>query len=463
MYAGDTQVATSQGLQAFHRDAADLFLGSAFTTVGLVAICFSFLGRKLNTLLLWFALFAILYGQRLWLDTGLVHMIVPYSNFFERFKESVNYLVPIPAFFYFEEAEYTGRIGKQVVWAITAVFLCFFAATLLLGPHRLFGWINNVIVTTALMAMVVQSLRTKSVSRDSVLIRRGLYVFAAFAIGSNLANAFTIYPNVEAWGFAYFLATLGYVAARQTLHRDQQFSELQKELDVARRIQMGNLPAAYPNSRCFEVATRYIPMTAVAGDIYDFVVADEHQAGLLVADVSGHGVPAALIASMVKFAAISQRANATDPAALLTGMNAALCGNTQEQFVTAAYAHIDAATGILRYAAAAHPPLLLVRDGAVLEITENGLLLAAFSFATFRSASHDLKPGDRLVLYTDGIIEAANARQEEFGQTRLQTVLKEAAGLPPQIAADRIIASVQAWSKQQDDDLTIVICDYAGI
>ena len=122
------------------------------------------------------------------------------------------------------------------------------------------------------------------------------------------------------------------MAARRTLQRDQQLNEIQKELEVARRIQLSILPTEFANSTHFRAAARYVPMTAVAGDFYDYIVADDHQAGLLIADVSGHGVPAALIASMVKLAAASQRAVAADPSRFLSGMNSALFGNTQNHY-----------------------------------------------------------------------------------------------------------------------------------
>jgi sigma-B regulation protein RsbU (phosphoserine phosphatase) len=173
-------------------------------------------------------------------------------------------------------------------------------------------------------------------------------------------------------------------------------------------------------------------------------------------------VPAALIASMVKIAASSLRAKAADPAALLTGMNGALCGNTQNQFVTAAYVYLDATSGFLHYSAAGHPPMLLLRNGAVTEIIENGLVLAAFPSISFATLKHPLKPGDRLVLYTDGIIEADDENQEEFGQTRLQALLCNALHLSVQEIADQIIQSVQQWSKIQGDDLTVLVCEYAG-
>jgi phosphoserine phosphatase RsbU/P len=267
-------------------------------------------------------------------------------------------------------------------------------------------------------------------------------------------------PVLEPFGFAAFLGTLGYVAARKTLRRDQQLQEIQNELEIARRIQQSILPTEFPKSVHFRVAARNVPMTSVAGDFYDFVVADEHQAGLLIADVSGHGVPAALIASMVKLAAASQRALADEPSRFLSGMNSALFGNTQNQFVTGAYVHLNAESQELRYSAAGHPPMLLLRNGGVTEIAENGLMLAAFEFASYSTAVHKLEAGDRIVMYTDGILEASNTAGNFFGHDALHDLLTKTRGLSPAMAADAIISSVRQWSAKQDDDLTVLVCDY---
>ena len=448
-------------LRTFGSEAFTLFLGAAIAATGLVAAAFAAIRRKPASLLIYFALFALLYGTRMWLMTRLLQFIFDGSTTFVRLRSAINYVVPIPAFLFFDGAGFLRRKARL----LTRIFLCIFAllaiATLVAGPRDAYQDINNVLVIVALILLLTEPMRGPAHDRDFTIVRRGLLTFAAFALWDNVAGVFSYrLPRVEPIGFVALLASLGYVAARQALQRDEQLAEISKELEVARRIQLSILPEAFPSSARFAVAARYVPMTSVAGDFYDYVVADDTRAGLLIADVSGHGIPAALIASMVKLAATSQRSQANDPAALLLGMNLALQGNTQNQFVTAAYVYLDAEAKQFRYSAAGHPPMLLLRDGKVVQVSENGLMLAAFDFATYATRTQPLQPRDRLLLYTDGIIEASNATGDFFGQENLSALLRDTATLPAQQAVDRILHSVQKWASSQDDDLTVLVCDY---
>ena len=463
MYVMGPQISASDVLSAFHHDAAYLFLGAATVAVGLISAAFAVLRRKPDLLLIYFALFAVLYGSRLWIQANLLQIGLEGSAFYFRLRSGIDFIVPVPAMLFFNAAGLLDRGGRMVGYVLAVVSTVLALATFITGPTAGYHFVNNIVVIAALLALTVLSVTGERKDQDFIVVRRGLLIFVVFALWDNVKGVLNLYsPQIEPFGFAAFLGALGYVAARRTLRRDQQLSEIQKELDVARRIQLSILPMDFPSSPNFRVAARYVPMTSVAGDFYDFIVADDKQAGLLIADVSGHGVPAALIASMVKLAATSQRSNAANPSALLAGMNSALFGNTQNQFVTAAYVHLNSETGELRYSAAGHPPMLLLRQGKITEIAENGLILAAFDFAQYSNASHQLEAGDRILLYTDGITEAANPSGDFLGHDALCGLLRQTARLQPSDAANTIISSVRKWSATQDDDLTVLVCDYQG-
>ena len=453
-------------LTAFRRDAPYLFLGAAFAAVGMVTAAFAVLRRQRDSLLICFALFAALYGLRLWISSPLLAMMAEGATFYARLRGAVNYLTLIPALLFFISLGLR-RFERAVGYAAVGFGCLLAAATFLFGDSPHYERINSIAVISASGFFLIRFMASgsaESIAPEAAnfdVIRWGLLIFVGLVVWQNSAQFFhTSLPLLEPFGFAAFLSTLGYVAARSTLRRDRQLEEIQKELEVARRIQLSILPGEFPPSSNFRVAARYVPMTSVAGDFYDYIIADDHQVGLLIADVSGHGVPAALIASMVKLAAASQRAVAAKPCQFLTGMNSALLGNTQDQFVTAAYVHLNSESGEMRYSAAGHPPLLLVRNGRVTQIEENGLMLAAFDFASYSTAVHKLEIDDRIVMYTDGVVEASNAARDFFGHDALCDLLTRTRELSPAMAADSIISSVRQWSGTQDDDLTILICDY---
>jgi phosphoserine phosphatase RsbU/P len=253
------------------------------------------------------------------------------------------------------------------------------------------------------------------------------------------------------------LIALGRVLAGRAFRDRERLVELDKELEIARRIQASILPRQMPGGPQWDIAAKYLPMTAVAGDFYDFLIIDEERLGVLVADVSGHGVPAALIASMVKVAFAAQLACAESPAQVLSGINRTLCGNLQGQYVTAAYLYLNLRTRTMRYAAAGHPALFCCHaDGEVEEMLENGLMLGLFPEAQYTEREGELRPGDRFLLYTDGLLEAANEAGEFFGEARTKSVLKDACSQPAHEVLSTLLEYVSRWSNVVQDDLTLV-------
>jgi sigma-B regulation protein RsbU (phosphoserine phosphatase) len=454
------QVTAADVLNAFQRDEPQLFIAAASITVALVAIAFSLIRKRFDAVLSFFAWFAASYGVRLWMQSAIYSIMAPHSRAQAKLQMALSFFVAIPGFLFFEATGVAGRAGRIVVYAVCVTELCLIAALFLGLPLTLLDRGNSLVVIAGFVLLLLLAFRQPKAASDSAVLRTGILIFVAFVLWSNIAILLGHGTSVELYGYAVFLCCLVYVAANRALERDQQLNSIQQELEVARRIQLSILPAPFPASENFVVAARYLPMTSVAGDFYDFIYKQKGTLGLLIADVSGHGVPAALIASMVKVAIQSQQHHDGHPDRLLAGVNEALCGNTQNQFVTAAYVHLDAASQELRYGAAGHPPMLLLRQGKVSRIEENGLVLALIPSAAYTSTKLPLEKGDRLLLYTDGIVEAANANEEEFGQDRLTKLLQTTTKMPAEEVADLIQDTVTRWSPTQSDDLTVLVCDY---
>ncbi len=253
--------------------------------------------------------------------------------------------------------------------------------------------------------------------------------------------------------------------AREALAR--QLSAIQHELDLAREIQLSILPQQLPAIDGLEISARYLPMSTVAGDFYQFLVVDEKHIGILVADVSGHGPAAALIASMLRIALAAQLPCASEPAKVLWGLNQALCGKLGHNFVTAAYVFVDIERELMRYGGAGHPPLLVWSKSAgnTREVEENGLFLGQFADETYTAVEMPLEAGGRSVLYTDGIPECRNPLAEEFGTTRFTRFIEGSHSLGVNEFADALLDLLSSWSEQpqgqgQRDDMTLVAFRY---
>ena len=170
---------------------------------------------------------------------------------------------------------------------------------------------------------------------------------------------------------------------------------------------------------------------------------------------------------MVKMAAGAQLPHASDPSRVLHGINQALCGTLKDQYVTGAYAVIDTAARIVRYAGAGHPAILILRPdrNEVEDIEMNGLIFGPFSEAEYKSIDVDMSENDTLVMYTDGITEAGNPAGEMFGMERLKQCILENKKASPKETANAILAGLESWTNGKsitgpEDDITLIVAKY---
>jgi len=454
-------------------ELANIAAAVTLLSIALAAIALFFFRRRTHDLtLIYFGVLCILYAVRLLASRPSFRSLFDESRMFWDYVNWVitcTIILPLGLFLYQLADEHLRNflrwlLAAQTVFAIFGIL----AAALGVSLDKLF-FANNFVVLGTLAATALVLVTNKwRLSHESRVFIVGSLVWMLFVVHANLLGLKILTgQNVEFLGFLVFVACLGYVSAYRTFANEERLLAINKELEIARRIQSSTLPQSVPTLRGLEIAARYVPMSAVAGDFYDFLSVDEKRVGILVADVTGHGVPAALIASMLKVAFAGQAAHAHDPARVLAGLNRSLCGKFEEHFVTAAYLFVDLEKSLLRYSAAGHPPLMLASRaaGKVREIEENGVMLGMFPEAAYSSMEIRVGPGDRCLLYTDGVLEAKNAAQEEFGKPRCKEFLETQRDIPAARFANALIDSIARFSghnsgRAQEDDITLLVLDF---
>ena len=240
------------------------------------------------------------------------------------------------------------------------------------------------------------------------------------------------------------------------------------ELNVATQIQADMLPRifpAFPARTEFDIYATMDPAKEVGGDFYDFFLVDDDHLAVVVADVSGKGVPAALFMVIAKTLIKNHAQNRETPAEVFTHTNAQLCeGNDAGLFVTAWMAVLEISTGKLTYVNAGHNPPLLQRAGGSYEWLKSrpGFVLAGMEGMRYRENEMELHPGDRLFLYTDGVTEATDANKELYGDDRLQAALDRQGNVPVRQLLTGIKESIDAFvgDAEQFDDITMLGLEY---
>ena len=245
-------------------------------------------------------------------------------------------------------------------------------------------------------------------------------------------------------------------------------ARIESELSLANDIQAHMLPnifPPFPDQSEIDLYATMNPAKEVGGDFYDFFMLDEKNVAIVIADVSGKGVPAALVMVITKTLIKNEVSMGLSPSAAFTKVNHMLCeGNDNNMFVTAWMGVLNTETGVLTYVNAGHnPPLVRLADGGFTFLqTRPGLVLAGMDGLRYRQYELQMHPGDRIFLYTDGITEASNPAKELYGNDRLQAYLNAHTNAPLKEMLSGLTADINAFAgtEPQFDDMTMLMLDY---
>jgi serine phosphatase RsbU (regulator of sigma subunit) len=260
----------------------------------------------------------------------------------------------------------------------------------------------------------------------------------------------------------FFASAAAVSIEKALLHRQVlEKQRIEDQLKVAREVQSGLLPGAPPDLPGYDIAAVALPTGAIGGDYYDYVPLDRERLGLVVADVSGKGIPAALIMATFRAALRTEmRRHAEVPAVAAQLNRVVMESRDASRFVTAVCGVLDQASGRFTYVNCGHnPPLLLRASGRAETLLRGGPALGIFSDGGFEAGSVSLDRGDSLLLFTDGVVEPADGRDVEFGVERLEGAVRAAAGRPAAEALRSVIDATRAFSgrDEYDDDFTLVV------
>jgi sigma-B regulation protein RsbU (phosphoserine phosphatase) len=274
--------------------------------------------------------------------------------------------------------------------------------------------------------------------------------------------------QISALGEAFDSMT---ASVERLLRESEEKLRLERELEIAREVQAQLFPSSAPEVPGLTLYGVCKAARSVSGDYYDFLKLGENWVGLVLGDVSGKGISAALLMAAVQSALRAQFYDGftltrgshplpLSPAAVVSRLNLQFYENTpREKYVTFFFGMYDAATRKLTYTNAGHLPPVLFHRGSVERLEVGGTVVGLFSPLTYEQAEIQIQPGDLLLAFTDGITEPENIYGEEFGEDRVLEVVRRALNASPQILVEEIYRGVSDWtgSPELQDDMTMLV------
>ncbi|MBP7583530.1 MAG: SpoIIE family protein phosphatase [Spirochaetes bacterium] len=461
------------------RDIHKFSLGVIIAITGIVALVF-FLSRRKKfigqvpvneQIYLYFSIFTVAIGVAIAADTALKELIwdAPMAWIHVRMACMCLFGVGLAGFIIqIDEIRYRFLLRGLFFLYVAYTFAAFLlVAAGLIGVMSLILPYNLLILVSIPIMLFCIAATSFRGNRDATIFTTGFVILIAVGVRDALMDMGMLPRGefIHHWGILVFIVSLGIILARRFSDTYTRFYEYQQNLELARNIQRSNLPRQVPGVERLRISAKYIPMQRVGGDFYGFHAVDSKRMGVLLTDVSGHGIPSAMISSMIRLSFDLAAEHAHDPSRLLEALNAMLIEKIEKNFITASYCYLDLEQMKLCSGNAGHPSLYIWNNdgGRLVEIRPRGMFLGRFTDIQCVTEETDIRPGDKIVIYTDGITEAMNRRGELFGEKSLEDFIRGWHGLPAEEFIARLLDHVRAWSGRSDDgfddDLTIIVID----
>jgi serine phosphatase RsbU (regulator of sigma subunit) len=449
-------------------------LGAVYLLLAVISILWYFVIVK-NRLFLYYALLVLL--------NSIITVTANYfaMNFFNNpsvppiiFNIS-QYFLPV-AFFAF-----TGELFKNTHPKVFRFGTWFYAGTaiiyLLLIALDVSSFINMEIIFEIFLIpgvlFLIYAIGKNAIHGDidSRLLFTGFCILSAFTFHDILRDLEFIPGSLVLYwyGIFIFLIFQGSLLFRRIYSIQKSFELKNTELLVAKKIQNSILPIVPPKIGNWELESIFEPMKEVGGDFFDIIIDEEGNIGVLILDVSGHGVGAALIASMAKVAFSHCLPFISQPEEVMREMNQSLKGKMNGNFATAFYLYIPANDSLVKFSSAGHPSGLLAShlNNEAREFRTKSKPLGILTIDTFPSSYLYLNEGDLICIYTDGVTELINPGMEEYGEERLKDLLLKNCLYPLEEIKENIILELKNWTKYpslaKEDDLTLLLLRFSGL
>jgi serine phosphatase RsbU (regulator of sigma subunit) len=456
-------------IENFHNSSIyiQLFVFASLFVIGIYHLGLFFINRSKQNIFI--GLFSLIVALRILVinEMLLISLFSPPWSINFRLSYLTVTITPI-LFCHFVNSIYPDKMKKLTI-RITDIYFGFFTLFVCIAPLHVMSsmliFIQLALVYISICLLIVLIKETSKNLKTKRIFYVGLIIGFACLINDILYSHQIIKTiNSSHFGMLIFVVTQSMIAFEEYIIQQQRLFALSHEMNIAKKIQRNILPSQPPHLWGCSVDILYLPVSTISGDFYHFFEIDNKHAGIFISDVTGHGIPASMIASTVNIAFTLQYDHAANPDTVLHNINNLLIGKTGNQPITALYCYLDMDNMIVRLSRAGHPyPLYFnYNKGTVEEIKTQGNVMGIWPSANFTSTQLTIHNGDKIILYTDGLIEIRNKQNNPYYLDQLKRSIINNKHLKGSEFTNTLINELLQWAGSKEnisDDITIITID----